>query len=293
MLSVAAELCTLSVEIGKRFFFCCRYYHSQVGFSKEDQVNNPEFRNSPHPPYLNQFNDLSMEISMIAAEINETLDLVLCLDDEDCTTALFYVCDTESLVSGSGSGSGDLGSERKGSASGSGLGSGTPGDNDNEDDGLRDMEDGNTDTGVIVSTPKSLDTPTPYSTPHNTTDMEETPTTAEEGTYEVIDISNSSPTNDSGPSSLPTTSGEREGNTSLEDTASNTTSEPTTGSGDFATLLSDVEDVGDNQETEKDIDVELISDPLSANPVSSALELKSSILPFLSAVGVFLLPFLM
>ena len=230
---------------------------------------------------------------MIAAEINETLDLVLCLDDEDCTTAPFYVCDTESLVSGSGSGSGDLGSERKGSASGSGLGSGTPGDNDNEDDGLRDMEDENTDTGVIVSTPKSLDTPTPYSTPQNTTDTEETPTTAEEGTYEVIDISNSSPTNDSGPSSLPTTSGEREGNTSLEDTASNTTSEPTTGSGDFATLLSDVEDVGDTQEIDKDIDVELISDPSSANLVSSALELKSSILPFLSAVGVFLLPFLM
>lgn len=231
---------------------------------------------------------------MIAAEINETLDLVLCLDDEDCTTAPFYVCDTESLVSGSGSGSGDLGSERKGSASGSGLGSGTPGNDDVDDDGLRDMEDGDTDTGVIVSTPKSLDTPTPYSTPHNTTDTEETPTTAEEGTYEVIDISNSSPTNDSAPSSLPTTdsapsslpttSGEREGNTSLED-ASNTTSEPTTGSGDIATLLPDIEDV---QETEKDIDVEIISDPSSANLVSSA-----PILPFLSTVGVFLLLFLM
>ena len=232
---------------------------------------------------------------MIAAEINETLDLVLCLDDEDCTTAPFYVCDTESLVSGSGSGSGDLGSERKGSASGSGLGSGTPGDDDVGDDGLRDMEDGDTDTGVIVSTPKSLDTPTPYSTPHNATDTEETPTTAEEDTYEVIDISNSSPTNDStpsslpttdsAPSSLPTTSGEREGNTSLEDAAGNTTSEPTTGSGDSATLLPDIEDVGGNQETEKDLDVVLISDPSSANLVSSA--------PFLSAMGVFLLLFLM
>ena len=109
----------------------CRYYHREVRFNKEDQVNNPEFRYTSHPPYLNQYNELCMGISTLTAEINETLDLVLCLDDEDCTQAPFYLCGEDLVASGSG----DL---RTSPGSGSGSGSGY-------DDGMRDMEDGDQD----------------------------------------------------------------------------------------------------------------------------------------------------
>ena len=79
-----------------------------------------------------------MDISLITAEINMTLDLVLCLDDADCLGAPFYVCESEmddelpAAVASSGSGS-EIG------ASGSGSGSGGY---NIMDDGMRDMEDG-------------------------------------------------------------------------------------------------------------------------------------------------------
>ena len=72
-----------------------------------------------------------MEISTLTAEINDTLDLVLCLDDEDCTRAPFYLCGEDLLASGSG----DF--ETTSSGRGSGSGSGRM-----MDDGLRDMENG-------------------------------------------------------------------------------------------------------------------------------------------------------
>jgi hypothetical protein len=129
------------------------YRHSEVRFTKEDQAHNPEFPG--HPPYLNQYNDLSVDIATVTAEINETLDLVLCLDDEDCIVAPFYLCGEEEedgLDFLSGSGSGEYKSER-----GSGSGSGG-----SVDDGLRDMEDGDSSSpGDGTSSETDVDSPTP------------------------------------------------------------------------------------------------------------------------------------
>ena len=138
---------------------------------------------------------------MITAELNETLDLVLCLDDEDCTTAPFYICggEEDDVVSGSGSGSGEgeLDGMVSGRGSGSGLSSGG-----SADDGLHDMEDGDSEIGVVESTLESFDTPTPYSAPRNTTEPEETPGVEKEDRYTVYDIiSDPNTTSDSTPSS--------------------------------------------------------------------------------------------
>ena len=149
-----------------------RYYHSEVSSKKEDQVDNPEFRGGP-PPYLDQYVDLCMDISTIAAEVNETLDLILCLDDEDCSTAPFYICEEDDLELYSSGGSG-----YNTSMSGSGSGSGR-----SMDDGLRDMEDGDEpimeDHEATESTPVSTPIPLPNITTEDTIEGEG---------YTVIDI---------------------------------------------------------------------------------------------------------
>lgn len=138
-------------------FHLPRYYHSEISSKKEEQVDNPEFRGGPLP-YLNQYTDLCMDISTITAEVNETLDLVLCLDDEDCSTTPFYICEDELELLASGSG---LNTNGSGSGSGQSM-----------DDGLRDMEDGdspltddNDDSDdVIQATTTTVLTATPLPT---------------------------------------------------------------------------------------------------------------------------------
>ena len=130
-------------------------------------MNNPEFRGGPLP-----FADLNKDISMVTAKINEKLDLVLCLDDEDCFATPFYVCEEDDpglsfRSSGFGSSSG----------SGSGSASGKP-----LDEGMRDMEDGDSSDENV-----SIDGPQP--------DLEATFNTifppsneSTDDTYTVIDI---------------------------------------------------------------------------------------------------------
>ena len=270
------------------YLLCYRYPHSQVKFTKEEQVNNPEFRHSPHPPYLNQFADLCMEISMITAEINETLDLVLCLDDEDCTAAPFYICQEEGFVSGSG-GSGE-GVTREGVGSGSGLGSSGSGD-----DGLRDTEEGDTGVGVEVPSTPGLESPlTSYSTPpQNTTEPAETPEVEE---YTVVDIiPNSEATNkttNSSSSDRPsitevTTTLPKVTPTSLPDVMEPSSLPPTD---DKPTT------VPRNTPTVPSVEVDTVDSSNEVDGVSHlvslAKELKSANFTFLSALAVFL-PFLM
>ena len=160
-------------------------------------MGNPEFRGGTRPPYLDQFTDLCMEISMITAEINETLDLDLCLDDEDCTTAPFYLCGVEDPASGSGSGSGDFRLKTKnGSGSGSGLGSGGT-----TDDGMRDMEEGDSDATDEESSPTLTHNETAHNRPPNATDLDEILRDGEDG-YTVYDIDSNKTANntDSTPS---------------------------------------------------------------------------------------------
>ena len=79
-----------------------------VPSSKEHQVNNPVFANSSLP-FSDQYMDLHFDISTITAELSATLEGILCLDDEDCRSAPFYVCEAEGSGSvGSGSGSGGM-----------------------------------------------------------------------------------------------------------------------------------------------------------------------------------------
>jgi hypothetical protein len=269
------------------------YYHSQVKFTKEEQANNPEFRHSAHPPYLNQFTDLCMELSMITAELNETLDLVLCLDDEDCTTAPFYICggEEDDVVSGSGSGSGE--GELEGMVSGRGSGSGLS-SGGSADDGLHDMEDGDSEIGVVESTLESFDTPTPYSAPRNTTEPEETPGVEKEDRYTVYDIiSDPNTTSDSTPSSdMPpiTESGDDKPSVTesiLEDKPSLPEDKPV--------LPEDKPVLPEDKPSSPEVGIISVGidkvDGTTDQPTltSLALELKSSNFIFLSAVAVFLL----
>lgn len=159
-----------------------RYWHSQVRFTKEDQVDNPEFKGRPSP-YLNQFDDLCIDIATTAAEINETLDLVLCVDDEDCLVAPYYICEPDEFEYLSGSGSDALLS-----SSGSGSGSGS-----NVDDGMRDMEDGDEEEEEDITTPSIDDIPQEdYRHDNNSTQFNDTTEEEEDdGGYIVWDIDGS------------------------------------------------------------------------------------------------------
>ena len=158
-------------------------------------MDNPEFRGHP-PPYLNQYDDLSMEISTIAAEINDTLDLVLCLDDEDCSAPPFYIC-VEDISDAQFSGSG-----YNDSSSGSGSGSGS-----SIDDGMRDMEDGDSshiddDDDYTVGPPDGL-LPTSHTTPTSSPDNTTEPTDKED--YTVIEIPQNDSAGDNTTDTSPTT----------------------------------------------------------------------------------------
>ena len=198
-----------------------RYYHAMTGASKEAQVNNPVFRGTILP-FSDQYDSLNMDISVITAEINETLDIALCLDDEDCTAQPYYICDMEEP-----SGSGEI---FRNFFSGSGSGSGS-GSSRYIDDGMRDMEDGDASQSDIdeetpaISDP-SVTNPTPDNSGSgmNATNHDE-PTN--EG-YTVIDITNSG-------------SG---GNAST--TGDNTTNDTLTPQVTPPGITVDVEDDGDN-----------------------------------------------
>ena len=62
-----------------------------VPSSKEHQVHNPVFTNSSLP-FSDQYMDLHFDISIITAELNATLEEILCLDDEDCRSAPVDIC---------------------------------------------------------------------------------------------------------------------------------------------------------------------------------------------------------
>ena len=205
-----------------------RYRHSEVPSSREAQVNNPEFRGGPLL-FLNQFADLNMDISMVTAEINETLDLVLCLDDEDCSATPFYVCEEDDpglSFHGSGFGSG--------SGSGSGSASGKP-----LDDGMRDMEDGDSsDEDASVNGPQPDLGATTTLTDFNSISPPLNEST--DDTYTVIDILNNA-SSGSGSTDTTTTTA-----TTLQTPETTDTTHVTTGatwtpdsSGDVPDILSD------------------------------------------------------
>lgn len=153
----------------------CRYSKPAVSASKEEQVNNPVFKDGPKP-FLDQYRELASDISVVAAEINGTLDSILCLDDEECFSAPIYDCEAYepepiTYISSSGDGSGS------GSGSGKAM-----------DDGLRDMEDGDSsgdanDDDDIFPTPTPTPTILDSDTSYNITSVG----SGDDG-YSVIDI---------------------------------------------------------------------------------------------------------
>ena len=150
-----------------------------VPSSKEHQVNNPVFANSSLP-FSDQYVDLHFDISIITAELNATLEDILCLDDEDCRSAPFYICEEE-------------GSASLGSGSGSSSGSGSGG----MEDGFRDMETRPTPhfPGVPTDDSTSQTPPVVTKPPWNYTDTDD-----EDEGYEVIDIpGQDSPEDTAGP----------------------------------------------------------------------------------------------
>ena len=156
----------------------CRYVHPETPAGKEAQQHNPEFRGGP-PPYLNQYDELTMDISMVTAEINDTLDLVLCLDDEDCSAPPFYDCEPDP----------ELQLQLRGSGSGSGSGSSSG----EEDDGMRDMEDGDSTQVDDELDEVDVDVVVPFADApkDDLTSEPDSPDSTDEG-YTVYDISHGS-----------------------------------------------------------------------------------------------------
>ena len=140
---------------------------------------------------------------------------MLCLDDEDCLIAPYYICEPDEFDSLSGSGSGD-------SDFGSGSGSGGSNGRVVADDGMRDMEGGDDDPSPIddededddedTVTPSIDDVPllladAPVRDHSNTTQYNDTTDDEGDGGYVVWEIDGSSSSeNITSPSIAATTS---------------------------------------------------------------------------------------